>query len=94
MAAYVITILERKKDAAELAQYLRKAPAASPPGLKPLAAYGRYKVLEGPAAEGAVVLEFPTFEEAEAWYGSPAYQEAKAHRLKGGDYRMVIVEGL
>ena len=94
MPAYIITILDRKKDASELAEYLRKAPAASPPGLKPLAAYGRFKVLEGAPAEGAVVLEFPTFEDAEAWYDSAAYQEAKAHRLKGGDYRMIIVQGL
>jgi uncharacterized protein (DUF1330 family) len=93
MAAYVIAILEQKKDAAELKTYFRAAPATFPPSAKPLAAYGKFEVLEGDAAEGAVILEFPSFKEAKAWYESPAYQEAKAHRLKGGDYRMLIVEG-
>ncbi len=40
------------------------------------------------------ILEFPTFEEAKTWYDSPAYREAREHRLKGADYHAVIVEGL
>jgi len=39
------------------------------------------------------ILEFPTFEEAKSWYDNPAYREARQHRLRGGDYRGVIVEG-
>ncbi|MGO4498231.1 DUF1330 domain-containing protein [Paenibacillus sp. 2RAB27] len=38
-------------------------------------------------------MEFPSFEEAETWYYSPAYQEAVKHRLKGAAYRGIIVEG-
>jgi uncharacterized protein (DUF1330 family) len=45
-------------------------------------------------AEGMAILEFPTFEEAKAWYLSPAYQEASKHRFQGGDYRFILVEGL
>ncbi|HEY5058173.1 MAG TPA: DUF1330 domain-containing protein [Gaiellaceae bacterium] len=37
----------------------------------------------------------PTFmAEARAWYESPAYQEASRHRFLGGDYDVVIVDGL
>jgi uncharacterized protein (DUF1330 family) len=57
------------------------------------ARFGRHEVVEGAAAEGVAILEFPTFEEAKAWYGSPAYQEASKHRFLGGDYRFIIVEG-
>jgi uncharacterized protein (DUF1330 family) len=32
--------------------------------------------------------------ERTVWYESPAYQEARAHRFKGANYRAVIVEGL
>ena len=56
------------------------------------AAYGRLRMTEGKPIEGAVILEFPTFEAAKAWYENPVYSEARQHRLKGGDYRAVIVE--
>ena len=51
-------------------------------------------MLEGPDVEGVVIVSFPTFEEARAWYDSPAYRAARAHRFKGADYRGVIVEGV
>jgi len=38
--------------------------------------------------------QFPIFEAAKAWHESPAYQEASAHRFRGGDYNVVTVEGL
>jgi len=40
------------------------------------------------------VLEFPDAEAAKGWYFSPAYQEAKAHRLKGAKYRVLLVNGV
>ncbi|RZM31916.1 MAG: DUF1330 domain-containing protein, partial [Sphingomonas sp.] len=52
------------------------------------------ETLEGPAVEGAVILEFPDVAEAHAWYDSPAYQDALQHRLKGADYRVFVIEGL
>ena len=39
--------------------------------------YGRQEVLEGAAVEGVVILEFPTFDEAKAWYDSPAYRKVR-----------------
>ena len=51
-------------------------------------------MLEGPAIEGAVILEFPNFEAAKTYYESPAYQEAVRHRFLGADYRAFIVEGI
>ncbi|MNG40076.1 hypothetical protein D3C84_1285070 [compost metagenome] len=51
-------------------------------------------MIEGPAVEGAAILEFPSFEEAKTWYYSPAYQDAVKHRLQGGTYRGIIVEGV
>ena len=57
-------------------------------------AYGRLRMTEGSPIEGAVVLEFPTFQEAEAWYDSAAYQEAVVHRFRGAKYRTCIVQGV
>ena len=36
---------------------------------------------------------FTSVEQAKAWYDSPLYQEATVHRLKGGNWRVMIVEG-
>jgi len=62
--------------------------------ITPLAFYGDLEVLEGPAMEGAVILQFPDVESARAWYYSPAYQEAMQHRVKGADWRAFIVKGV
>jgi uncharacterized protein (DUF1330 family) len=95
MATYVVFIRESTRNPSELEAYTPKAQAslAGHP-IKVLAAYGRHEVLEGPEVEGAVILEFPSFEEAKAWYDSPAYREAREYRFRGADYRAVIVEGL
>lgn len=93
--AYVILVRERMIDAEEFATYGVKArEARGGHAITPLAFYGRQEVLEGPQVEGAVILQFPSFAEAQAWYRSPAYQAALQHRLKGAEYRVVIVEGV
>ena len=95
MAAYVILIRDKMLDQAEFDLY---APAArearADHQITPLAFYGQHQVLEGADVEGAVILQFPTFEEAQAWYNSPAYQKALEHRLKGAEYRVLIVQGV
>lgn len=95
MATYVVFIRESTRNPAEMEAYAPKASAslAGHP-IKVLAAYGRQEVLEGPEVEGVVIVEFPSFEAAKAWYDSPAYREAREHRFRGADYRAVIVEGL
>jgi uncharacterized protein (DUF1330 family) len=95
MAAYIVFTRERTRNPSELEIYSQKAPAglAGHP-VTPLAMYGHHEVVEGPEVEGVAILQFPTFEEAKAWYNNPAYQEAREHRLRGGDYRGIIVEGL
>jgi uncharacterized protein (DUF1330 family) len=95
MSAYVIFIREHTHDQAELDVYAAEAgPLLQGAPIKFLAAYGRQKVLEGPAPEGVAIAEFPTLELALAWYESPAYQAAARHRFNGATYRGLIVEGL
>ncbi|QEG37684.1 DUF1330 domain-containing protein [Bythopirellula goksoeyrii] len=95
MSAYIVFIREKTLDKSELETYWQKAPAAMEnQPIKALAAYGRHMTIEGPDVEGIVIAEFPTLEEARAWYESPAYQEAAQHRLRGAVYRGLIVEGV
>jgi uncharacterized protein (DUF1330 family) len=95
MAAYIVFTKEEVHDADELAVYQSKAAKArAGHDVTALAKYGALTMLEGEAIEGAVILRFPGVAEAKAWYHSPAYQEAAAHRWKGGRYRAFIVDGL
>lgn len=95
MVAYIVFTREKLRIPEEYERYRTKARAAGDGHpLKPLAVYGKHEVLEGPAIEGAVVLEFPTVEAARTYYHSPAYQEAVKHRHLGADYRAFIVEGI
>jgi uncharacterized protein (DUF1330 family) len=95
MAAYVVFTREKMRNSEEYERYREKArPANASHPLKPLALYGKHEILEGPAIEGAVILEFPTMEAARNYYRSAAYQEAAKHRFLAADYRVFIVEGI
>jgi uncharacterized protein (DUF1330 family) len=96
MPAYVIVLRESPvKDPEQYAEYqsmTRKHPRD--PNLIPRVINGAIEGLEGTAPDGAIVLEFPTMDDARAWYNSPGYQEALPHRLKSAEYRTFIVEGM
>jgi uncharacterized protein (DUF1330 family) len=95
MPAYVVLIRDHIRDEAALQAYGPKAREARVGhALEPIAFYGKVRSLEGMPVDGAVILQFPSFEEAEAWYESPLYQEARDVRLKGGDYRAFIIDGV
>lgn len=95
MTAYVVFTREKMRNKEEYERYREKSrPANAGHSLKPLALYGKHEVLEGPAIEGAVILEFPSTEAAKAYYNSPAYQDAIRHRFLAADYRVFIVEGI
>jgi uncharacterized protein (DUF1330 family) len=95
MAAYIVFIREKTRDPSEMEAYRPKS-RASLDGhpVTVLARYGRQEVLEGPTGDGVVILSFPSFEEAKAWYDGPAYREARQHRFKGADFRAILVEGV
>jgi uncharacterized protein (DUF1330 family) len=83
------------KDPEEFATYAKLAGAArGDHALTPLAYYGALETWEGDKADGVVIVQFPSMDEARAWYDSDEYQAAKAHRVKASDYRVIMVEGL
>jgi uncharacterized protein (DUF1330 family) len=96
MAVYMLFIREEKvRDQAELAIYSRmNRDAPRDPKITPLVVYGATEAIEGKAPDGMVMVQFPTAEDAKAWYNSPAYQAALPHRKKGAEYRAFIVQGL
>lgn len=56
---------------------------------------GAIEVLDGDFVPKRVtIVEFPTLDDARAWYRSPEYQRIKPIRLENADRSMVLVEGL
>ncbi len=75
--SYVVITREKTRSAAKLDEYKKIAPASfqKHPATF-LAIHGRQEVLEGPKNDDIVILEFPSYESAQAWYHSPEYQVA------------------
>mgnify|MGYP003531651269 CR=1 FL=1 len=95
MTAYVIFTLEEMLDPAEMAEYSAKVPASRVGhAIKPIVFLGDFEMLEGDPISSVAVFEFPDVAAARAWYHSPEYQTAAAHRLKGARCRVFIVEGV
>ena len=102
MSAYLLYLCKGVSDRRELDLYWEQiGPTLAGSEAQNLAAYTRFEVLEEnrdlggkDKIDGVVLSKFPSKEAAKAWYDSPAYQEAKQHRLKGADYRVILAEGL
>jgi uncharacterized protein (DUF1330 family) len=96
MPAYLIVVRESPiRDPAEMETYRQKVGQMTGDyKLRPLAVNGALQALEGVRPDSVIIVEFPTVEDARAWYDSPEYQAAAPHRQRAGDYRVMIVEGL
>lgn len=96
MAAYIIFIRESEVfNTSEMQKYQQSnRDKLGDYKLKPLAVYGEMETLEGEDADGIVILEFPSIEDAKIWYNSPGYQAAILHRKNAANYRVVLLEGL
>ena len=91
MAAYFVAIRDSISNPQEMKTYGEKSgPSLAGHSVTPLAVYGRFRVMDGSPIEGAVILALPTFDEAEAWYNSPAYQDAVQHRFRGRSIRLSL----
>ena len=95
MPAYVIAIREKTRNPEEIAAYGAAARGARDGHkITPRAFYGPQVVLEGPTPEGVAILEFPSVEEARAWYDSPAYQAILPLRTRHIEGAAIIVDGV
>jgi uncharacterized protein (DUF1330 family) len=94
MPAYLIAFLE-VTDPQQYAQYTQRTPAAiARYGGRFIVRGGKTKTLEGPQEKRrVVVIEFPDFDRAEAFYNSEEYQQAKTFRGGAANANFVLVEG-
>lgn len=95
MAAYVIADIE-VVEPIEYEEYKKHGPPTA-------ALYGGKYIVRGGTVEVAegdwmprrfVVVEFPSLEQAKAWYTSPEYAPAKAIRHRTAKSNVIIVEGV
>ena len=95
MPAYMVFTRERMRDEKKYEIYKQKNRIAMEGhSIKIDVLYGKYEMLEGAEVQGVVILEFSTLANAKAYYDSPRYREAREHRFKAADYRVLIVEGV
>ena len=95
MSAYLVVNIT-VNDPERYEDYKALAPASIEQyGGKYLARGGRTETLEGSwTPKRMVILEFPSFEQAKAWWSSTEYAKAKAIRPSCSRAELVVVEGL
>ncbi len=94
MAAYLIARIE-VTDWSRYQEYTRRTPEViARYGGRFIVRGGKVLSLEGPPENGRiVVLEFPSLEQAQKFYGSPDYAEVKAFRAGAATGQFIAVEG-
>lgn len=95
MPAYVVVEIE-VLDTERYETYKQLAPASiAAHGGRYLARGGHVETLEGMWSPGRlVILEFPSIEQAKAWWASTEYEQAKALRHATARTQMIVIEGL
>jgi uncharacterized protein (DUF1330 family) len=94
MKAYVIVEIE-VKEPVRYETYKEKVPASlAPYGGRFIVRGGRAETLEGSwSPRRLVVVEFPSYENAKAWWASEEYAPAKTIRQATASTHMIVVEG-
>ena len=95
MAAYVVVQVD-VKDPVRYDDYKTMVPPSlAKYGGRFLVRGGQTHTLEGGwAPKRFVIVEFPSVEQAKAWWASPEYAEAKALRHATADSMMIVAEGV
>ncbi|HEX3501451.1 MAG TPA: DUF1330 domain-containing protein [Stellaceae bacterium] len=94
MAAYIISDLSARDPDSLQIYRARAAASIAQYGGRYLARGGAVETLEGSwRPEMIVVVEFPSIEQARAWYRSPEYATALAVRDKALTRDLILVDG-
>ncbi len=95
MAAYIVLNID-VTDAARYPEYAKvAAPTIEQYGGRYLARGGQAEALEGGVqARRVVILEFPSYERAKAWWNSVDYRQPKALRQACATSDTILVDGV
>ena len=94
MPAYIVVEVE-VEDPVRYEDYKKMVPPSlNEYGGRFLVRGGKVENLEGDwSPKRLVIVEFPSVEQAKAWWSSPEYSEAKALRQATAKSQLVVVEG-
>jgi uncharacterized protein (DUF1330 family) len=95
VSAYIIVQVD-VKDPVRYEGYKKLVPATLEKfGGRFLVRGGKTHTLEGDwAPQRFVIVEFPSVDQARAWWASPEYAEARALRWATAESQMIIAEGI
>lgn len=92
---YAVAHLSEVNLGADIVTYLERIDATlAPYGGRFLIHGGTATVVEGPWSGNLIVIEFPTPEDAAAWYASDAYQEILPLRRNNARGWAILVDGV
>ena len=95
MAAYVIVQVEVNDPVRYEAYKAMVPPSLEKFGGRFLVRGGKTHTLEGTwTPKRFVMVEFPSVEQAKAWWASPEYAEAKSLRQATADSMLIVAEGI
>jgi uncharacterized protein (DUF1330 family) len=95
VAAYVIAVVNITDPARYEGYRAMVLPTITAFGGRFIARGGKTEVLEGQwDPRRMVIIEFPSMEQARAWWGSPEYAEAKALRQATSESTLILVDGV
>ena len=95
MAAYIIVSITVQDPVRYEAYKSMVPPSLAAYGGKFIVRGGKLETLEGGwSPERFVIIEFPSADQAKAWWGSTEYAEAKALRQATSVSEMIVVEGV
>ena len=95
MAAYIVVQVE-VNDPVRYDRYKSLVPSSLEKyGGRFIVRGGKTETLEGDwAPKRFVIVEFPSLEQAKAWWASPEYAEAKALRQATALSQMIVADGV
>ncbi|MBK3777339.1 DUF1330 domain-containing protein [Azospirillum sp. YIM DDC1] len=94
MPAYIIADVNVTNPAAYETYKTLTPNAVARNGGRFIARGGQAEELEGGwQPNRVVILEFPDYAAAKAFYDSPEYREAREARKDAADFRMIVVDG-
>lgn len=95
MTAYAVAVIRETQFNDEVVRYLQSIDETLAPFCGKYVVHGGpYQPLEGSWKGDLVIIQFPSMENAQAWYSSEAYESIRPLRTKNTEGDVLLVQGV